>query len=464
MEKIVDAINPMVKTIVQTRYEDIPEKDREVSKKCVIDTLGVLLAGSPSSGCKAIVDYVKDQGGHEESTIMVYGGKAPAPYAALANGTMARALDFGDAHEPAYTPHLSETTVPTAFAIAERQGKVDGKELIAAITLGNDMIARLSLAKNISKVFMGKSPTFTFGVFGSAAVAGKILGFDEERMVNALGLAYGQATGNMQCYEDSSLAIRVSQGLVSRNGLCSTLLAERGITAARNILEGVAGYYPVYEQGQYVREELVSELGERFEGSRVSVKPYPTCKGTHATIEATLQLVREYDIKPNDVIEVIVRTAQQYPMFFAPERYRPGTMVDAQFSIPWPVATAIVKRRFSIEDLSDEALRDEVVLNVASKVRYVVDEKMAETSTGMVLGESIVDIITEDGKTYSKRIDFVRGHFKNPMSTEEVIEKFRSCVPFAARPLPERNVDAAVDMLQNLEQVDDVVKIVHLLS
>ena len=260
----MDAIHSLAKNIVAVTYEDLSLKAIEATKKLILDTLAVSIAGSAKEGVGELVDIFRQWGGKVESTIWVHGCKLPCIHAAQANATMAHALDYDDSRDGAFL-HVGAIAVPTALAFAERKGGVDGKSLISAIAAGADLAARLCLANNTSMFDLGWHYTTLHGNFNAASVAGKLAGLDAEMLVNAFGLVYHQAGGTIQCLHDGALAKRARPGFSARNGIMAVLMAQKGITGAHNILQGWSGLYNVYHRGDYDPEVVTANLGEQFD-------------------------------------------------------------------------------------------------------------------------------------------------------------------------------------------------------
>ncbi|MFC2004488.1 MmgE/PrpD family protein [Chloroflexota bacterium] len=427
-----------------------------------------------SFSLKPLVNLVKEWGGKEESSIIVYGGKVPAPDAALANCTMARALDFDDVRLATAEPprraggHLSATTVPGSFVLAEYSGKpVNGKSFILANALGSDLHCRLRQAAS-SEFFEGW--TETTAPFGIVATGGKLLGFDEETMLNGMGVAYSQCSFNAQAYLDGALAVRLQQGLGARAGVLAVALAERGFTGARNVLQGKYGFYNMFARGKWEQADLLDELGERFEVDNISVKAYPCCAGTHSSIYGVLEIVKEHDIKSQEIDEITVNTTSYgYNLLAYSEegdtKHNPRTIVDAQFSIPYTVATAAVKRKVFLDDFSQEAIKNPDVLQIAQKVKVIADPEL-DKLVAANKGEPPVRIAmkTKDGACYTREVQYVKGHPKNAMTMAECIQKFKDCTRFSTKPLPQKNINTVIQMTEALEEIDDVTEIVKLLS
>jgi len=458
-----DAILPLVRNVIATRYDDLPAEARDATKKCVIDTLGVTIAGSTAQGCNTIASMAKEWGGHQESTILAYGERVPSPNAAWVNATMARARDFDD-YDSVTAEHPSVSTVTAALVVGELVGGVSGKEAITAITLGDDLAIRI---RSAFKVKAGMSPwvSSSFSVFPSAAVASKLLGLDEDQMINAMGLAFSQLSNTIQGHQDGALSVRVHHGIGVRAGLLSALMAGRGITGPCHVLEGKFGLYPVYGQNKYDRDILLAELGKQFLNTRISTKPWPCCGAAYGVIEGTLQLVREYDIHPEDVDEIIVyidQSAHAYTFEPEQEKKRPRMVPAAQFSIPYTVGTAVVHRDVALDNFTEESIKDEKVLEIASKVNAVVKPEL--TATPSAQAPSLVEIRTRRGKVGPRKIDYVKGSPQNPMTLEECIQKFRKCLNFSVKPLPKDNTEEVIDMAKGLEDVSDIARIAHLLA
>jgi 2-methylcitrate dehydratase PrpD len=221
--------------------------------------------------------------------------------------------------------HIGCVAVSTCFAVAERIGGVSGKEFVTAMVLGADFDSRLALAARPGKslITFGWHPTVLFGYLSSAAMAGRLMKLDQEKMVNALGIAYHMCAGNTQCGADGALTKRMGPGLASKGGITAALMAEKGITGAHNSLEGKSGLYNVYHGGDYDPKVLTADLGKRFEGVNIGYKPYPCCGFTHSFIDAVLSLKSKHHIRPEDVREIMIYGGASSLSLCTPERRTP---------------------------------------------------------------------------------------------------------------------------------------------
>jgi 2-methylcitrate dehydratase PrpD len=457
----MDATFLFAKNLTTIRYEDLPKGVVEATKKQVLDLLGVALGGFSKPGPKELREMVKDWGGKEESSIIGCKQKVPAPNAAHVNATMAHALDYDDVHETAIM-HSGVAVIPTCMAMGERKGNVSGKEFITAIALGVDMMCRLALATTpgTRPLNTGWHLTTLYGFLGAAGTAGRMLGLDEERMVNALGIAYHQCSGNGQCVIDGALTKRMGPGFSVRGGITAALLAEKGVTGAKNCLEGEMGLYKLYHRGNYDSKALTIDLGKNFEGINVAIKPYPCCRGVHPAIDAALALVNENKLKAVDIQKIKLSVSEgHYHLLCEPEdaKLNPRNPVDAQFSIPWGVATAMVRRQVTLEDFTDKAIKSQDILDLTNKMSIKIDINL---NRAVNIEPTKVEITTREGSVYSKEVAHPLGSLERPMSFKDCARKFRDC----AKELSSEQADRVIEFIGQLEQMADIRKLINLLS
>ncbi|MFC2071071.1 MmgE/PrpD family protein, partial [Chloroflexota bacterium] len=443
----------------------IPGAAVEAVKQEVLDSLATALGGSPKAGIGELVDMVKEWGGNGQSTIVAYGIKCAAPDAAQVNGSMIHSLDYDDGHSTALV-HVGCVAISTSFAVAERMGKTSGKDFITAIALGEDFDSRLGLASRPGSTALGLGwhPTTLFGHLTSASIAGKLMRLDEDKMIDALGLAYHQC-GGAGSGGGVSLSKRMGPGFAAKAGVTAALMAERGITGDRSPLEGRdgrGGIYNTYAGGDYDVNILTGDLGKRFEGVNIGYKPYPCCGFSHPFIDATFSLREKYDIKADQIREITALGGESGYFLCQPIEIKraPRNHVDAQFSVPWTVSTALIKGKVTLEDFTDEAIKNKDILNVAQKVTGQLDDNM--TKHGVSPGR--VTIVMNDGTEYSEFVEDNLGSVENPMSFDDCARKFRECSSCALKPLPAETVEKVIEMVRNLEELDDVREIIELVS
>ena len=461
-----DAAFAVARNAVNARFENIPSGAVDVTKKDILDTLGCCIAGSTAAAGKEVMELGREWGGKPESTIVAFGDKLPSHMAAFINGTMAHALDFDDTHDKA-TLHVGPAVVSATLAMAERVGKIDGKIFITAVAVGADLICRMGLATKRPLHEGGFMFTPLYGYFGAAAAAGKILGLDEGKIVNAFGIAYAQAAGNLQVNigDEHALTKRLQVGFASKGGVMSALLSQKGLTGAQNSMEGRFGLFNLYQQGKYDRDILLQGLGKEFEVANLSLKPYSCCRQIHAHIDAALQLKRDHNINPDDIESITVYINEKAGKALCEPlelRRAPVEEVHAQFSIPYNVGVAFARGKVVVRDLKKESLKDPEVLAITKKITPEVDPSIPDRAN--MAPETAIQIVMKDGtKLKSKDTSTPKGHPDNPMSFEELAEKFRDCASHSAEPLQKGNLEKAIDLCAKLEKVDDVRQVVRLL-
>ncbi|MDD5701560.1 MAG: MmgE/PrpD family protein, partial [Dehalococcoidales bacterium] len=369
----MDAALVFAQYFANAKYDDLPPLVVESEKMQLLDTLGVALAGMAKPGIVELFNLIKHWGGRRESTIIGYGIKVPAPNAAQVNASMSHALDY-DNGNPKTMEHTGTVIIPTCLAVAEQKGKVSGKSFILASALGTELMCRLGLATRPTSNIALSNWHFTplYGYMAAAVSAGKLLGLNENLMANALGLAYHQTAGNHQGMTEGTMAKRMGPGFAAKGGITAAFMAKRGIDGAKNSLEGPAGLFNLYHQGDYDPKILIRDLGKVFESTGVRTKLYPCCGITHVFIDAALSLSNEYKIKPYEIDQIIIYGGEGGNRLSTPieEKRKPKTFIDAQFNVPWVVATAFVRGKPSMEHFTDEAIQSKDILEVTAKIRY----------------------------------------------------------------------------------------------
>lgn len=442
-------------------FEKIPADVASTTKKYVLDTLAAGIAGSGTHTVRTLVDQVKYWGGRPQSSVWVLGGQLPAPAAAIANATMVHGYDLDAVHDDAIV-HAYTAVVPAALAIAEER-RVSGRTFLSAIILATDFAVRLGLA---SRIYKGFILTSTIGGFGAATVAAKVLGLNAEGVVNTWGIMYGQTAGNRQTFVDAGSSTRFQPGFAARAGVVSGYFAERGLTGAKQVFEGPYGYFKLYcETPNPAIDEMTRDLGVRYEGVNVSIKPYPSCRGTHGPINATLEIMKRIPLTPEEVEQVIVHAPMNETGIFnnigRPFVVRPDPHVDAQYSIPYTVAASIARNDMFLPELEEDVIRTPRILELSDRVRVVADQPVENPKA---LAPVEVEVKIRSGKSYSHRIDYIKGHPKNPLSWDDVVTKFKKCVAFSRQETVAGVADHIVEMVSNLEQLKDVSELARLVA
>ena len=459
-----DTAITFAKHAVKAEYADITADAVEVTKKHILDQLATTVGGSTRPGAKEMVELFKEWGGKPEATVLAWGYKVPAHHAAQANSTMSHALDYDDCDDR-NGEHAGAAVISAALAAAELRGKVSGKDLIAAVATGLDISYRLALCHKPRTEIPhdGSWPSQLFGYIAAPATVGKLLGLNEEQMINAIGIAYQEAGGSIQCVYDGALTKRMGPGFAARAGIFASLLAQKGVRGAQETLEGPSGMFNVYLGKNIDPSGLTVDLGKRFLGVETGFKPYPCCRLNHPFNDAALALVKENNLKPEEVESVTICVGRASLLNCEPLEVKrtPRTIVDAQFSLPWNVAVALVHGKVLIKDFTPEAIVDAAVLQMTQKIDARADARLTRRGE---IEPAIVEVVTKDGRMLSKRVDYAYGNPKNPMGWDAFAAKLEDCASWAAKPILEENLGKVIETCKKLDEVDDVRSLIQLLS
>jgi 2-methylcitrate dehydratase PrpD len=444
----------------------LPAHVVEAAKTNIFDTLACAIAGSSAPGFTEALELATEWGGAPQATVLAFGHKMPAHHAAWVNGTMAHARDYDDTHDAAVL-HAGVSVMPAALAAAELRGGVSGADFIAGVAAGLETICRLGVATRISIVESGFMYTSLFGHFAATVAAARVLGLDYTQTVNALGIAYSQVAGNHQVTRDGAMTKRMQPGFAAQAALLSVQLARKNVRGVQHTFDGADGFLRVYLRDRCDGDLLRAELGERFEFANLSYKAYPCCRFNHTAIDAVLALRAQTVIDPQRIRSVRVGLNRQaYEAVCTPIAIRksPQTIVHAQFSIPYTVATALADGCVELRHFTPETIHRADVLQLAQKVDGVVDDAI-ERDWGRNISPAHLRVEMDDGSIREMRVDYPKGHPDRPMSVADFDAKLRDCIRFAGTALPEdaaTQLRAVVSDLANVRDVSELVRSVTL--
>lgn len=438
--------------VARTRFNALPDAAIAAAKTSILDAVGVSLAASGlGEGCGAFTDLARESG-PGPSTVLGAGFKAQPLMAALANGALAHALDYEDAYDGAPI-HPNAAVVPAALALAEARG-ASGEQLITAVAVGADLVCRLGLSLTENPDRYGWYPPPILGAFGAAAAGAQLLGLTAAQTLDAFALTLSQATSTSQFKQSPMSHVRaVRDAFAAHAGLLAAMLAAKGVLGFAEPFEGRAGLFQLYARGAFDPGRLTQDLGQVFEGAHVSYKAWPACRGTHAFIQAALELSAEAAIDPQAIRTIRATGGEIQRMLAEPEAQKahPATAIDAKFSIPFTVATALVRGRVDLAAFQPDALRDRAVLRLADRCRYVcapISQDSLVDSTG-----GLLELELADGRRLSRRIDHPRGHPSDPVAVDDLRAKFIDCARYATIPLEPSRAATLAATLMALEQV-----------
>ena len=438
-------------------YFSLPEKVVALAKSVLLDTIGVMMAATTlEKGVLPIINLVKASGGKEESSIIGFGQKVPAMMAAFANGALSHALDYSSSDNRGVAP--GGVTIPAALAMAEKIPGADGKQVITAIAVGNEVLMRIGSAITDNPMHYGWVSPMLLGGFGAAVTAAKLAGLGARQIMDAIGIALHQAGGTWEMAESHESSFRaIRNSFVNKTGILAAQLAQEGISAAKDPLCGKHGLYHQYYRGEFNASALIEGLGKEYRFENVSFKPYPSCRDSHTSIDAALRLSIAHDIKPEqvDTILLTVGPMGEKLCFPAENKSQPRNSIEAKFSLPFTVATAIVHRRVALIDFTDSGINDPAILDLARRVNY----QRKPGSTGLDPG--IVDIRLKNGEILHSEVNTPPGSPQSPMSKSELIDKFKDCMTYSLKTLTSSDVDAIIAFIDDLEHQKDLSPLIN---
>lgn len=410
--------------VSRARASDIPAEVRVRAQHHILDAVGIALASTRFDFAHKTLTAVRGLAGQGDSPVIGMPASLPPRDAAMVNGFLIHGLDFDDTHIGGII-HPTSSVLPAAISAGSMAGAT-GEEVVSAYILGVEVGARLGAVARGGFHQVGFHPTGMIGVFACALVAGRLLGLTEKQMGHAQGIALSMASGSMEFLEDGAWNKRLHPGWAAQAGITAAALAKEGFIGATRPYEGRFGLFNAYLGAQAERADLslaTAGLGRSWELMSTAIKPYPACHFTHAAVDAALALVQQgLDPARIDRIEALV-PAEVIKTVCEPEanKKRPANAYDAQFSIPFLIAAAMIRRRLTLAELETDALNDPAILALAGKVSYAADPNSAFPTA--YSGEVIAT--TTDGRSVRHREHINRGAADRPLTNAEIVEKYR---------------------------------------
>jgi len=408
----------LARFVAGLRGQDIPPEVIERAKHLILDAIGCALAARRFDFAKTSLRAIFALAGSGDSVVIGQAERLPLRDAVLANGILAHGLDYDDTHSEGIA-HLTVATFPAALAVSADLG-LSGKDLLVAYIAGMEGGARLASAAKGAFHQTGFHPTGVIGAFSSALAAGRLYGLTEEQLAHAQGVALSTAAGSLEFLEDGAWTKRFHAGWAGVGGITAAAMARHGFVAPLAAYEGRFGLYNSHLKKEVDHSRATRALGEAWELMNVAVKPFPACHFAHAFADAALAVRNKIDFRkidritalvPEGIVEVVCEPAES--------KRRPASDYDAKFSIPYIVAASLVRGRFSLAELEDEALGDPEILAVAEKVDYRID---TDTTFPKHYPGGIV--VRQEGKEISHREPVNRGSADRPLSNADVVKKF----------------------------------------
>ncbi len=395
---------------VTLKFADIPRALIADATTLTLDYLGVAFAGSATGSGRIAARFATETGGTPESTVIGTGARVPAVHAAFANAIASHSVELDDVDVLALL-HFSPPVISAALAVAER-AHATGREFIAAVAAGCEMMARASAATNPSLRDRGYHTTPVCGVFGATIAAARLLKLDRAATVSALGLAGAQASGLMEMY-GPSMQKRFNPGPSARNGVTSALMAHMGFTGAATIFDGERGFCRAFSD-RFDVSQLTKGLGQEFP-VYIEYKPYSCARPIHNAIDCALAVRSQLHEPLSSITTMTMRRHPAWAHYHL--NATPKTYHEAQVSLPYSVAVALIDGAALLQQYRDERLSDPTVLRLAKRLTVVPDETLPRGVSCLLTVE------TASGASYRAQVDHPRGSIANPMTSDEMRQK-----------------------------------------
>jgi 2-methylcitrate dehydratase PrpD len=436
--------------------DTLPLDTLESAKDCLLDHIAVSLYGMQQPWTGFVADMVASDGGAPQSSVYGRGLRVPAQAAALVNGTAAHGFELDDWHAGSLS-HLGAAVIPAVLAVAERD-RLSGRDVLAAIVAGYEVMARAGMSGIPSIIERGYHPTGTHGPIGAAGGVGNLLRVSPEVMTAALGIGASCAGGLMEFSQDESgtMVKRVHAGRAAQAGVVAVDLAQRGVTAPRASLDGKYGYCRVLSD-EPNPDALWQGLGEDFEIRRNNVKPYACCGMLHAPMDAVRDLMKAHGFTHADVDDIVIggsRVVVEQHASIAPD-----SVMAAQYSMPYAAAVALLGRSLDPRMFDEGSYRDPLVLGLTQRIKLEIDPVVEAAFPGKLAGSARIRL--KDGRKFETRVIDARGTTDNPFGREGIIAKARALCEGL---LPPGAVDHLVERVYSFDNASDAGALVRLLD
>jgi 2-methylcitrate dehydratase len=440
-------------------FDDLPKEVVHEAKRAVLDALGCAIGGYSGESCKIIRNLVRELEGPKESTLIGSGLRTSCFNAMLANGIAVRYLDFNDAYLNSVGAQMTgghpSEVIPGVLALGEREHS-KGRDVISAIVIGYELSAKFldfecpSTAVAPGITGRGWNPD-TRGIFVMPVVAGKLLRLSESQMEHAVGISgcHNMILGIVDTHgEEYSMIKSLRFPLTACSGVMAAMMAKKGFTGPTRVIEGNDGFVQTVMGGDYDVKEL-TKFGKRFKILDTIYKSVSAEATTHGHLTATLELVREHNIKPNDIVKVkIVGPTRCTKHTGDPIKRSPKIKEMADHSSYYVTAVAILDRQVGPDQYTPQKLKDPRIREMIGKISMEADPSLDQFRRA-----GITEIKTKQGVTYKRRVEYPKGDPRNPMTDQELEDKFRS---MAEKFMTEKQIEKLITTVYGMEKLDDI--------
>lgn len=445
---------------VNLKYEDLPEYAVKHAKMLTLDVLASMVGTREIITSKIAREIAEELGGPEEGTIVGSSKKAALPNAAFANAIQCYGYDFVDDHNES-NAHPSPATYPVCFALAE-EGKKSGKEFILAAALGNEVVCRMGSAYLGDMYYQGFHPTSTCGTIGAAVSAARLMGLDEQGVLYSQGIAGSMVAGLMAWNSQGCFTKRLQAGHPAMNAIIAARMAAKGFNGPTDIFEGKDGLLHAYSyQDHYDMKYLTEELGSKWTFASSSIKVYPCCRYSGGHLDACLEIVNKYHPEAEDIEKINIRSSKYTMRLLAEERkWHPVNIVDLQFSMPYQAAIAFKNGKVTVDEFDVKYISDPLIQRLIANTTVTEDPEFEKRYPEHY--SSAVEIVMKDGSKFEAVIDDPKGDWRNPVTYEDVENKFRT---LANRVYKDKDrAEKIISFVNDLENQTDISQLLVLVN
>lgn len=439
----------------QLAYQHLSPEAVHQAKRFLLDSLGCALGGLRQHDMTIALAVLREHAGKGPARIIGTGDRVDPVSATLANALLIRCMDYNDIYWKQDPSHPSDL-FPAAIAACER-AESDCKELIVGLVLGHELEMRFCEAGFPGVEERGWHHA-TLTAFVSPVVAGRMLHLNHWQIQNAIGISgVRHVTLGSVSAGELTMVKNTADPMATQSGMLAALLAEKGYTGPSHVIEGKEGFVQCMGSGWKV-EVLTDGLGDSWRINQCGMKAFPTEALTHAPLSATIDLVKDNDLDPDDIRKVEVHTlARAADILSDPSKYDPRTRETADHSLPYVIAAALVDRQVTPLSFTAKKIMDPKIRAQMNKVHLIGDPEIDRVFPA--LQRAIVKITITDGRQFSKQLDFPKGDPRNPLTDREVEAKFSV---LADGTLTKQAQKRLVDAVWNLEKVSLVKNLMAL--
>ena len=439
------------------QYADLSEDAVDQAKRFLLDSVGCALGGYRQHDVKIALGVLDEIAGRGPCTVIGTGKRIDPVSASLANALMIRCMDYNDIYWKQDPSHPSDI-FPAALACCERAHR-EGKELIVGLVLGHEFEMRLCEAAFPGIRERGWHHA-TLTAFVSPIVAGRALRLNSEQIQHAIGIsASRQCTLGAVTAGKLTMTKNTVDPMATQSGVLAALLAEKGYTGPEHVVDGKEGLTHCFGP-EWKLDVLTEGLGDSWRITQCGMKFFPTEALTHAPISAVLDLVKENDLRPNQVEKIQIRSlARAADILSDPSKYDPYTKETADHSLPYVIAAALVDRQVTPAQFTMEKIMDPTIRAQLKKVEVVADPEIEKVFPG--LQRVAVNIMTSNGQSFTKQLDYPKGDPRNPLTDQEVEEKFSALADSVLSKAAQKKLK---DAIWNLENINSVSRLMALMK